>query len=126
MPAATIDAYLKAVPEPYLTALQNIRAQVKAAVPDAIEVISYGIPGFKWKGKGLISFAAFKAHCSIFPLSGEIMQAPAFAKYAAAKGTLRFDPEKPMSAALLKKMLKARMAEIIAGEAARKAKRKKK
>lgn len=125
MPAATIDAYLKAVPEPHLSALRNIRAQVSAAVPDAVEVISYGIPGFKWKGKGLISFAAFKEHCSLFPQSGAIMSAPAFSKYASSKGTLRFDPARPISAALVKRIVKARMAEITADEAARKAKRKK-
>ncbi len=123
-PPKSIDAYMKTVPEPHRSALEKVRAQVQAAVPDAVEGVSYSMPAFKLRGKSLMCFAAFKDHCSIFPMSAAIMRAPEFAPYATSKGTLRFDPKKPISATLLKKIVKARAAEIDAAAAARSAKKK--
>ena len=69
---SVVDDYLKNLPEPQKAELERIRKIVKQTVPEAEEVISYGVPGFKYKGKYLITFAAFKDHLSLFPGSAPI------------------------------------------------------
>lgn len=106
-----IDEYLEDVPEPARTTLNKIRAAIRsAAPPEATEAISYGIPTFKYQG-GLIAFAAFKKHCSLFPMSMAVMAE--FKKelegYETSKGTIRFPLDKPLPAALLKRMVIARI-----------------
>jgi uncharacterized protein YdhG (YjbR/CyaY superfamily) len=108
----TVDEYLSRIPEPARTTLNKVRAVIRSvAPPEATEVISYGIPTFKYKGM-LASFAAFSDHCSLFPGSGPTI---AFKKelknFETSKGTIRFAPDKPLPATLLKKMVKARIAE---------------
>ncbi|HYL74591.1 MAG TPA: DUF1801 domain-containing protein [Bryobacteraceae bacterium] len=109
-----IDEYLAGVPEPALSTLKKIRATIQSAVPpEATEAISYGIPTFKYKGS-LVAFAAFSKHCSIFPMSLAVAAAckkelKAFPE--SSKGTIRFPVDKPLPAALVKKILKARIAE---------------
>jgi uncharacterized protein YdhG (YjbR/CyaY superfamily) len=108
-----IDEYLEDVPEPARTTLNKVRAVIRSAVPpEATEAISYGIPTFKYKG-GLIAFAAFKKHCSLFPMSLSVMAAfkKELAGYETSKGTIRFPVDKPPPAALFKKMVKARIAQ---------------
>lgn len=106
-----IDEYLEDVPEPARTTLNKVRAAIRsAAPPEATEAISYGIPTFKYKG-GLIAFAAFKKHCSLFPMSMAVMAE--FKKelegYETSKGTIRFPLDKPLPAALLKRIVIARI-----------------
>lgn len=119
-----IDEYLSGVPEPAHSTLQKIRAAIRAAAPEATETISYGMPAFKYKGP-LMAFAAFSNHCSLFPMSGSVIAA--FRKelkgFYTSKGTLRFPVDKPLSAVLVKKMVKARVAEIERKEIERKKKR---
>jgi len=108
-----IDEYLSLVPEPACGTLMKVRAAIRSAgPPDATEAISYGIPTFKYKG-GLVAFAAFSKHCSFFPMSYAVMGM--FAKelkaFQVSKGTIRFPLNKPLPAALVKKMVKARIAE---------------
>ena len=108
-----IDDYLSRVPEPAHITLQKVRAAVRSAVPsEATEAISYGMPTLKYKG-GLVAFAAFKKHCSFFPMSYAVINT--FKKeledFTVSKGTIRFPLDKPLPAALLKKMVKARVAE---------------
>jgi uncharacterized protein YdhG (YjbR/CyaY superfamily) len=110
--AKTVDAYLANVPEPARSALLHIRAVIQSVVPkDTTEVIAYGIPVFKFRGM-LVGYAAFKAHCSLFPGSGVIEK---FAKelkaYSTNKGTIRFPAEQPLPDSLLKKIVRARVAE---------------
>ncbi len=109
---ASVAAYLRAVPPAPRAALQKLRKTIKAAAPEATEVISYGIPAFKHHGM-LVYFAAFKNHCSLFGISSAIMKAnkKALADYEMSKGTIRFTAEKPLPTALLRKLVKARIAQ---------------
>jgi uncharacterized protein YdhG (YjbR/CyaY superfamily) len=108
-----MDEYLAGVPEPARSTLNKIRAVIRSAVPpEATEAISYQIPTFRYKG-GLVAFAAFSKHCSLFPMSYAVIKA--FKKelrdFEISKGTIRFPLDKAPSAALLKKIVKARIAE---------------
>ena len=109
----TVDAYLTAVPEPARSTLNKVRAAIRAALPgEATEGISYQIPVFKYKGP-LVWFAAFSKHCSLFPGSKAVMKM--FEKelkgYPTSKGTIRFPVDKPLPAGLVKKIVRARVAE---------------
>jgi uncharacterized protein YdhG (YjbR/CyaY superfamily) len=108
-----VEAFLSEVPEPAHGALQKLRAQIRAAAPGAEEVINYGVPMFRLDGRNLVSFAAAKTHCSFFVQSPAVMEAFAgeLTGYDTAKGTIRFKPETPIPAALVKKIVKARIAE---------------
>src|SRR5690242_6093730 len=101
------DQYLSRVPEPARTTLNRIRAVIRSAVPkETTECISYGIPAFRYKG-ALVGYAAFKDHCSFFPMSSTLIAAmkDELAQYETAKGTIRFPLDKPMPAALVKKIV---------------------
>ncbi len=108
------DAYLAALPAPQRTALEKVRATIKAAAPDAVETIAYAMPAFKYKGRPLAYFAAFKDHCSFFPASGAVIEACAadLAGYRTSKGTIQFPASKPLPVSLVKKLVMTRMAEI--------------
>ena len=109
----SVDEYLASVPEPARSTLIRIRAMIRSAVPpEATEAISYGMPTFKYKGS-LLGFAAFSDHCSLFPMSPPVIEL--FKKdlkdFATSKGTIRFPLDKPLPAALVKRLVKARIAE---------------
>ena len=109
----TPDDYLAGIPEPAHSTLQHIREVIKSAVPkETTEVISYGIPMFKYKG-GLVAFAAFSKHCSFFPMSRSVIAAfqDQLQEFETSRGTIRFPLDKPLPPALLKKLVKARIAE---------------
>jgi uncharacterized protein YdhG (YjbR/CyaY superfamily) len=108
-----VESYLAAVPEPHRSTLERVRAAIRAAVPkEATEAISYGMPSFQYKG-GLVGYAAFKAHCSFFPMSGRLIEefAEELKGYKTSKGTIQFPVDKPLPAALVKKMVRARVAQ---------------
>jgi uncharacterized protein YdhG (YjbR/CyaY superfamily) len=109
----TVDQYLAAVPEPARTTLQKIRAIIRSAAPaEAIETISYGMPAFKHKGV-LVWFAAFSDHCSLFPTAAIIEKFKSELKrYTISKGTIQFPADKLLPAALVKKIVRARVAMI--------------
>jgi uncharacterized protein YdhG (YjbR/CyaY superfamily) len=109
----TVDEYLAGVPEPARSTLQKVRAAIRSAVPPgATETISYRIPAFRYKGV-LMWFAAFSKHCSLFPTASVIEKFKNELKgYTISKGTIQFPADKPLPAALIKKMVKARMAEM--------------
>ena len=107
------DEYLAAVPEPARGTLNKIRAAIRAAAPaEATEAIGYGMPTFRYKG-ALVGFAAFSHHCSFFPMSGSVIEAfqSELKEYETSKGTIRFPVDKPLPAALVKKLVKARVAQ---------------
>jgi uncharacterized protein YdhG (YjbR/CyaY superfamily) len=108
----TVDEYLKRVPEPARTTLNKVRTVIRSvAPPETTEGISYGIPTFKYKGM-LASFAAFSNHCSLFPGAGPTIEFKNELKnFQTSKGTIRFAPSKPLPVTLLKKLVKARIAE---------------
>ena len=108
-----IDEYLAAVPEPARGTLSRVRAVIRSAVPaEATETISYGMPAFRYKG-ALVAFGAFSKHCSFFPMSLAVMAAfkNELKAFDTDKGTIRFPLDKPLPAALVKKMVKARIAQ---------------
>jgi uncharacterized protein YdhG (YjbR/CyaY superfamily) len=109
----TVDEYLAAVPEPARSTLEKVRATIRTVVPaETEEVISYGMPAFKHK-KVLVWYAAFSEHCSLFPTPSVIEQFKEELKsYKIAKGTIQFPVDKPLPAALLKKVVKARLDRI--------------
>lgn len=108
-----VDDYLAALPEDQRAALEQVRKTVRAAAPEATETISYQMPTFKLRGRVLVYYAAFKDHCSLFPASDAVMEAlgEELKPYFSGKGTLRFTTDKPIPAALLKKIVKARIEE---------------
>jgi uncharacterized protein YdhG (YjbR/CyaY superfamily) len=110
----TVAEYLRAVPPKPRAALQALRRTIKAAAPGAVEVIGYGMPGFKLEGRTLVYYAAFKDHCSFFPASGRVIAAHKadLKGRHTSKGTIRFTAEKPLPATLIRKMVKARVKEI--------------
>ena len=104
------DDYLARVPGEFRAALQTLRQTVKSIAPEAVEVISYQIPTFKYRGRMLVSYAAFAEHCSFFPGAGPIDEySNELKSFQTSKGTIRFTPTKPLSAALIKKLVKARI-----------------
>ncbi|CAN5787677.1 DUF1801 domain-containing protein [soil metagenome] len=118
----TVDAYLAALPEEARSTLEKIRKTIKAVAPKATEVISYQIPMYKHYGM-LVGFAAFKNHCSFFPGAKPMATYKDELKaYKTSKGTIRFPVGKALPAALVRKLVKSRIAE---NEAAFKKKEKK-
>ena len=110
--ATAVDEYLAGVPEPARTTLNKLRALIRSCVPaEATEGLSYGMPAFKYKGP-LVAYAAFKNHCSLFPMSGSLVKEMhvELAGFETSKGTIRFPVDKLMPAALVKKIVKARVA----------------
>jgi len=106
------DEYIAMVPEPARSTLKKIRAVIRSVVPrEVTEIIRYGMPAFKHNGV-LIWFAAFSNHCSLFPTASVI---EAFKKelegYTTSKGTIQFPVDKPLPATLVKKLVKARIAQ---------------
>jgi uncharacterized protein YdhG (YjbR/CyaY superfamily) len=111
--AKTIDEYLARVPEPARSTLNKVRAAIRSAAPaETTEAISYGIPTFKYKGP-LVAFGAFAKHCSLFPMGASVLNAfeRELKDFRVSKGTLHFPVDKPMPATLVKKIVKARIAQ---------------
>lgn len=112
IPVSDVEEYLAAVPEEARATLEKLRKTIRAAAPKAVEVISYQVPTFKLDGRMLVSYAAFKNHCSFFPGAAPIKAHEADLKsYETSKGTIRFPTGKPLPAALVKKLVKARIKE---------------
>lgn len=118
---ADIDSYLSTLPDEARATLEELRQTIKAAAPDAVEAISYGMPGFKYKGVGLISFAAWKNHCAVYGANADVPP-DELAGYDTSKGTIRFPLGEPLPRALVKTLVGARIAKI---EAAAERRRKK-
>lgn len=109
----SVEDYLAALPEASRAALEKLRKTIKAAAPDATETISYQIPTFTDHGRSLVSYAAFKDHCSLFPASQAVKDAlgDELKPYVTGKATIRFHPDKPLPDALVKRIVKARIEE---------------
>lgn len=111
--AKTVDQYLARVPEPARSTLQKIREAIRSAVPaETTEVISYRIPAFKYK-KVLVWYAAFRDHCSLFPTGAVLEQFKDELKgYELSKGTIQFPLDRPLPSGLVKRLVKARLAQV--------------
>ena len=106
----TINEYLRTVPADQRAALNKLRRTIHTAFPRAEECISYGIPAFRLDGRVVAWFAAAAHHCSFFP--GGVLDSfkSELADYETSKGTIRFQPDHPLPAGLVKKLIKARIA----------------
>jgi len=111
-PARDVDAYIAAAPKRARAALVRLRRTIRAAAPKATEVISYQIPIFRLHGQ-LVGFAAFETHCTFHVMSPPVMRAHAaeLKGYQTGKGSIRFSADEPLPAALVKKLVKARITE---------------
>ena len=109
----TIDEYLAGVDADHRDALQKLRETIHTVAPTAEECISYGIPAFRLNGRSLVFFGAWANHCAFYPGSSNTLKKfrNELRNFQTSKGTLRFSPDKPMPVALVKKLLKARIAE---------------
>ena len=111
--AADVDSYLATCPEPHRSTLEKLRSMIRSAVPkETTEAIAYGMPSFRYNG-GLVGYAAFKEHCSFFPMSGRLVEefADELKPFKTSKGTIQFPIDKPLPATLVKKIVKARVAQ---------------
>ena len=112
MKARNIDDFLAGISSEKRAALGKLRKTIRAAVPGAEECISYGVPAFKLNGKLLVAFGAGANHCSFYPGAHPIeVHKDELKGYSISKGTVRFSADSPLPAALVRKMLKTRMAQ---------------
>ena len=109
-----IRAYLAALPPDARRRLQRIRAIIRASAPGAVEHFSYRMPGFRLDGRTLIWYAAFKRHTSLFPITPALVRAHGLdlSGYDTAKGTVRFPLDTPLPVPVIKRIVKARVAEV--------------
>jgi uncharacterized protein YdhG (YjbR/CyaY superfamily) len=107
---ATVDAYIAAAPEPARAMMKKMRQIIKVAAPKAVEVISYRIPLYKHHGH-LVGFAAWKEHCALYVVSTKALDDDEIGPYRKAKTSLHFPLDEPLPAALVRKIVKARVKE---------------
>ena len=110
---ARVESYLSALPDDQRAALERLRATVRGAAPGATEGIAYQMPAFYSGGKFLVSYAAFKSHCSFFPASGTVMDklGAELRGYFSGKGTLQFKPAEPLPDELVRRIVEIRLEE---------------
>jgi uncharacterized protein YdhG (YjbR/CyaY superfamily) len=118
MPApSTVDEYMAALPADRRANMEELRQTIKAAAPEAIELLSYKMPAFKSHGQFLVSYDAFQNHYSLFPASDAVRQAcgDELRPYLTGKATISFPKDRPLPAALVTKIVEVRLAEHVAG-----------
>ena len=113
MSAEEVDEYLRGVEEPQRRALQQLRVTILEIIPEAEQVISYGLPAFRVRGATVAGFAAFKNHLSYVPFSGSVLGQlrDELEGYTMTKSSLHFDVERPLPKGLVKKLIAIRLAE---------------
>ena len=109
----TIDEYLAGLSDDQRAALEKLCKTIRAAAPQAEECINYGIAAFRLNGKSLVGFGASKKHCSFYPMNGSTVAAfqDELKNYETSKGSIHFSAAKPLPAALVRKLVKARIVE---------------
>jgi uncharacterized protein YdhG (YjbR/CyaY superfamily) len=109
----TIDEYLARAKPEQRAVLEKLRKTIHAVAPKAEESISYGLAGFKLNGRPLVYFGAWANHCAFYPASSALAKTfqDQLKGFEASKGTIRFTPDKPLPVALVKKFVRARIAE---------------
>jgi len=109
----TIDDYLKSAPDDRRKALEDLRTKIRSIIPDAQECISYRLPAFRLNGVVVAGFCATAKGCSYYPFSGSTLKTLASdtKRYSQTKGALHFSPNEPLPAALVRKLIKTRIAE---------------
>jgi uncharacterized protein YdhG (YjbR/CyaY superfamily) len=115
---ASVDAYLASVPPGRRAALEQLRATIREAAPDAVETIAYQMPAYRLGGRFLVSFGAFKRHDSLFPASDVVVDAlgEELTPYLAGQGTIRFPANGPMPLDLVRRVVEIRVHEMTAAD----------
>lgn len=110
---AAVEACLAAMPEPHRALLVHVRSVIRAACPEAIETIYYGMPAFRMRGRMLLCYTAHRTHCSIYPASRFVQDAlgPPLAPHLSGKATIRLTVDRPLPDELLRRIVEARIAE---------------
>ena len=113
-----VDAYLAALPPDQRQLLEGVRAAVRRLVPDAEDTISYDMPAFKLDGRFLVSYAAWKRHCSLYPLTASFLAAHAaeLEGFGRTKGSIHFTAAKPLPPDLLADLISARVEDVTSRE----------
>lgn len=122
----TVDTYISAQPEDLQRALAKVRATIRKAVPDAVELISYQMPAYKLHGRVLMYFAGWAEHYAIYPGSAGTVAtlADELAPYKVSKGTIQFERDCAVPVALVKRIALLRAREVEAQIADQKTKKK--
>ena len=119
-PPRNIDEYIRPLPKEVRAILEKIRQTIRKAAPGAEEVISYQIPAFKWRGKGLVAFAGWKNHVSVYPVPrGNAAFKKEVSLYQTGKGTVQFPLDRPLPLGLIHKIVKYRLKENLEREKAK-------
>ena len=118
MVAGSVDEYLAGLPADQRQLLQGLRERIAKLVPDATQAISYGMPAFRLDGRFLISYAGWKSHCSLYPLTDSFMASHAdeIEPFDRTKGSIHFTPQKPLPDRVLDDLIRARVDDLRAGE----------
>ena len=119
-PPKSIDEYIGPFPKEVQAILEKIRQTIRKAAPGAEEVISYQIPAFKWRGKGLVAFAGWKQHVAMYPVPrGDAAFKREVSFYQTGKGTVQFPLDRPLPLGLIRKIVKYRLKENLEREKAK-------
>lgn len=109
-----VDEYVRALEEPKRGTLETLRRTILEVVPEAEQVISYGVPAFRVRGRTVAGFAAFKTHLSYLPFSGSVLAqlGEELEGYKMTKSSLHFPVDRPLPKALVKKLIRVRLADV--------------
>jgi uncharacterized protein YdhG (YjbR/CyaY superfamily) len=112
----SVDDYMAGLPEDRRAVMEQLRATMRAAAPDATEAISYNMPALRLHGRFLVSYEAFKRHYSLFPWSDAMLEelGDALRPYAVGKGTIKFAAEEPIPLDLVTRVVAIRRREVAA------------
>jgi uncharacterized protein YdhG (YjbR/CyaY superfamily) len=112
-----VDAYLEALPPKQRDTLQHLREQIRRVMPEAEETISYGMPAFNRRGKFFVSYAGWKRHCSLYPMTDSFRaeHAAELEGFRGTKGSVHFTPERPLPDEVIAELIRARLADVEGG-----------